>query len=207
MGLFYHRSRTGLRTAPGATDNGVGTSLHFMSDGPQPGCDSFKIIQVITTTHPAAGRDGSGYVDNGGQNTPFYGDVYLSGTGEHAIPAGYPDAGERVETTHSIYDRPYRSTAGETSAIRWEAEACVTCVTNSGPDHVLGGVSYGFRIPYDSSSSSFGTIEGIGTSCQMVPSSNFVRVLETDPTITGYDFDVELGPGDFPLPNEETRYA
>ena len=78
---------------------------------------------------------------------------------------------------------------------------------NSGPDLVLGGVSYGFRIPYDSSHHSFGTIEGIGPSCRAVPSSNFVRVLQTDPTIKGYDFEAELGPGDFPLPNKETRYA
>ena len=53
IGLFYHQSRTGLRTTPGASDNGVGTELHFISNGPQPGCDAFKTVQVITTTHPA----------------------------------------------------------------------------------------------------------------------------------------------------------
>lgn len=209
MGLFYHRSRTGIRAAPAATDNGVGTALHFISDGPQPTCDEFKIIQIITTTHPAAGRDGAGYVDNNNTNTPFYGDVFASGEGEHTISVAgdFQDEGETVDTTHSIYDTPYRGTAGQTKTIQWEAEACVTCVKNSDPDIVLGGVSYGFRIPYNKSSSSFGTIEGIGPSCRMVPSSNFVRVLQTDPTVAGYEFEVELGPGDFPLPNREIRYA
>ena len=211
MGLFYHQSRTGIRDAPTATDNGVGTALHFISSGPQATCpcDDFKIIQIITTTHPAAGRDGRGYVDNAGRNTPFYGDVYSSGQGEHTISVAgdFRDQGERVTTTHSIYDIPYRTTAGMNTTITWQAESCVTCIRNAAPDLILGGAAYGFRIPFDGTTNTFGTAEGIGPSCLSAPSSNFVRVLRSDPSITGYDFVPEIGMGDFPLPNPDIRYA
>lgn len=211
MGLFYHQSRTGIRNVPNASDNGVGTALHFISSGPKRdcSCDNFKIIQIITTSHPAAGRDGSGYVDNAGRNTPFYGDVYSSGQGEHTISVAgdFRDEGERVSTTHSIYDIPYRSTGGITTNISWQAEACVACVKNAAPDIILGGVTYGFTIPFDSVTNTFGTVQGIGPRCLSVPTSNFVNALRSDPSIPGYDFVPELGVGDFPLPNSETRYA
>jgi hypothetical protein len=210
MGLFYHQSRSGpARSTPSAGDNGVGTALHFIGSGSTTSCpyDDIKIIQVIKTTHPAAGRNGGGYVDNGGRNTPFYGDVYLSGSGEHVIPANYPDAGERISTTHSIYDRPYRSTTGRNTTIQWEAEANVVCVRNSGADRVLGGVSYGFRLPYNTSTSSYGTIQGIGPSCHRAPSGNFINTLRTDPTISGYNFTYEIGLGDFPTPDTSTMVA
>jgi len=207
--LFYHQSRTGISSTPSASDNGIGTALHFIENTGRRGCpcDEFKIIQIIRTTHPAAGRDGAGYVDNLGNNTPFYSDVALSGQGEHAIPAGYPDQGETIDTTHSIYDRPYRATAGLSSTIEWQAESCVACVRSTEPDLILGGATYGFRMPYNTSTSTYGTIEGIGPSCLSVPSENFIRVLRTDPTIAGYDFTPERGAGDFPLPNSDTRLA
>lgn len=206
MGLFYHQSRTGTRTAPAAGDNGVGTALHFQSNGTNRSCscDDFKIIQIISTTHPAAGRDGAGYVDNNLQNTPFYSDVYLSGTGEHPIPAGYPDAGGTVSSTHSIYDRPARSTAGESTTITWQAEACVACIRNSQPDIIMGGVTYGFTIPYNAATSTFGTIQGMGPNCVGVPSANFERTLRNDPTTSSYSFTIDYGLGDFII-NEQMR--
>ena len=207
VGLFYHQNRVGTRTSPSANDNGVGTALHFQSNGPQRfcKCDSFKIIQIINTTNPAAHRNGAGYVDNNEQHTPFYGDVYRSGTGEHQIPTGYPDAGETVDTTHSIYDRPARPTAGLHSTIRWQAEACVACVRNTGPDVILGGVTYGFTIPYDINTHTFGTIQGIGPSCLSSASTNFVSTLRSDPTTSDYNFQVDYGLGDYEV-NEQMRH-
>jgi hypothetical protein len=113
-----------------------------------------------------------------------------------------------VDTTHSIYDRPYRTAAG-TTTIRWVAEACVACVKNSSPDLILGGASYGFQIPYNSATSSFGNVSGIGPDCVPIPSTHFRDTLHNDPTTSGYRFriDLGLGPGDFPLPDSETRYA
>ena len=211
MGLFYHRSRTGVRDVPAATDNGVGTALHFMENTGRTGCpcDDFKIVQVISTTHPLGGRIGSGYVDNGGRNTPFYSDVYAGGSGEHtiSITGGFRDKGERVDTTHSIYDTPFRGTAGQNSTITWQAEACVACIRNAQPDLILGGASYGFRIPYNPTTRRFGTIQGIGPYCVSVPSYNFVRTLRTDATVAGYNFVPELGPGDFPMTDPNVRYA
>lgn len=211
MGLFYHRSRTGVRDVPAANDNGVGTALHFIENTGQKGCkcDGFKIIQIISTSHPAAGRKGSGYVDNGGINTPFYSDVYSGGEGEHTISVagGFRDQGERVKTTHSIYDIPYRPTAGKHRTIEWQAESCVACIRNSKPDYILGGASYGFRIPYNNGSKTYDTIQGIGPHCVSVPSSNFVNTLRTDPTVKGYDFIPEIGLGDFPMPDRTIQYA
>lgn len=211
MGLFYHRSRTGVREAPAASDNGVGTALHFLENSGRRGCpcDGFKIIQIISTSHPAAGRDGAGYVDNGGRSTPFYSDVYSGGQGEHTISVagGFRDQGERVDTTHSIYDTPYRSTTGMNSTITWMAEACVACIKDGAPDIVMGGATYGFTLPFNSGTNSFDTIRGIGPDCISTPSWNFIHVLETDPTVSGYDFTPEIGPGDFPTPDPDTRYA
>lgn len=196
MGLFYHASRGTTVAAGSSSATGIGTSLHFMKDssvslpaGSTCRCDDFKIIQVLETTHPAAGR-GNSYVDNAGSSTPFYGDVYLSGSGEHEIPAGYPDAGERISTTHSIYDRPYREEAdlGHRD-LRWEAESCVACIKNTGPDKILGGITYGFSRHYDTTKHSYDPVIGIGPAARSAPSSHFLSTLRSDPTISGYDFE------------------
>jgi hypothetical protein len=221
MALFYHERYPGAVTAAGsATANGVGTSLHFIANDVQPPagdichCDDFRIIQVIETTHPAAGRGGNSYVDNNATNTPFYSDVFLGGRGEHTIPMGWPDAGETIKTTESIYDRPFRTTGilGTTS-LSWMAEACVACVKNTEPDRVLGCATYGFTRNYNAATGAFDPVVGVGPGCLHEPSAHFVNTLGTDPTTTSYDFLPaprlsECFPvGDFPTPPTDTRIA
>ena len=194
--------------------------MHFIASGTQPAagepchCDSYRIIQVLETTDPAAGRGGNSYVDNSGRNTPFYSDVFLGGQGEHAVPAGYPDAGQRLRTTESIYDRPYRDPATLAAQdLHWRAESCVACIKNSGPDLVLGCVTYGFDRPYDAGTGSFGPVVGVGPDCLAGPSDHFVVTLSTDPTTSSYSFKEApgftecVGPGDFPAPTGDTRVA
>jgi hypothetical protein len=116
MGLHFHRSLAILPSGD-PTANGVGTSLHFtetnieVPDTDACHCDDYRMIQIITTTHPAAGRV-SPYVDNNGVATPFYDAVFAHGEGIHDIPFFLPDAGERVQSTISMYDAPSRPTAG-----------------------------------------------------------------------------------------------
>jgi len=195
MGLFFHRSRGPILPNGDPTANGIGTSLHFTEtaiDIPDTSlchCDDYRIIQVLTTTHPAAGRV-SPYVDNNGVATPFYDAVFLSGEGIHVIPAGYPDSGERTQSTISIYDRPFRGTAGRVGEnIRWEAEACVTCIKNRDPDRVLGCATYGFSTTWNVNAGAHDPVAGIGPGCLAVPSATFLTALRTDPTVVDYDFE------------------
>ncbi|MGH7391048.1 MAG: eCIS core domain-containing protein [Candidatus Rokuibacteriota bacterium] len=195
MGLFFHRSRGAILPSGDPTANGIGTSLHFtetaidIPDTEPCHCDDYRIIQVITTTHPAAGRV-SPYVDNSGVATPFYDAVFLSGEGIHEIPGGYPDAGERIQSTISIYDRPLRGTAGEAGVnIRWEAEACVTCIKNADPDRILGCATYGFATNWNAAAGAHDPVAGIGPGCGGAPTAAFLDALRTDPTTVGYDFE------------------
>ena len=195
MGLFFHQSRGAILPSGDPTANGIGTSLHFtetnieIPDTDPCHCDDYRVIQVLTTTHPAAGRV-SPYVDNNGVATPFYDAVFLHGEGIHDIPAGYPDAGERVQSTISIYDRPFRDTAGHAGEnIRWEAEACVACIKNTDPDRILGCATYGFAIPWNAGAGTHDPAVGIGPGCGATPSGDFLDTLRTDPTVAAYDFE------------------
>jgi hypothetical protein len=199
--------------------DGVGASMHFIAESKQPPigdrchCDGFRMIQIIQTTHPPAGRSGNGYVDNGGRSTPFYGDVYLARQGLHTIPNTWPDAGRQVRTTESIYDKPSRYTTGRTTDIRWMAETCVACVKNSVPDRILGGVTYGFNRNYTAATGSYGPVGHIEPSSQFRASDHFIKTLESDPTTASYSFEpaptfIECSEaGDFPRPQGNTRLA
>jgi hypothetical protein len=219
---FSHASRSRIVAAGSVEATGVGAAIHFIAEGKQPPpgdrchCDDYRIIQVLETTHPAPGRGGNSYVDNNGTNTPFYSDVFLGGRGEHAIPAGYPDAGERLKTTESIYDRPYRSTADLGGrSLSWMAESCVACVKNAEPDRVLGCVTYGFTRNFDAAKGDFDPVIGVGPGTRAAPSDHFVNTLRSDPTTSGYDFKTAPGilecyatpPGDYVLPDKSTRVA
>jgi hypothetical protein len=220
MPLFHHASRGAQVAAGDASATGIGAALHFIAGGSQPAagdlchCDDFRIIQVLETNDPAPGRGGNSYVDNSGTATPFYSDVFLGGRGEHPIPAGYPDAGQRLTTTESIYDRPFRdpATLGATS-LSWRAEACVACIKNGAPDLVLGCAAYGFDRPYNATTHAFDPVIGIGPDCGSRPTDHFVKTLQSDPTTSTYDFKpapslTECFPtGDFPTPPEDTRLA
>jgi hypothetical protein len=215
MPLFHHVSRGAHVAAGSAAATGIGAALHFIANPTQPAatdvchCDSFRMIQILTTSpgHEADPRGRSNFVDNSNTNTPFYGDVGRSGTGEHAVPAGYTDAGERVTTTESIYDRPYRPTAalGRTS-LSWMAETCVACIKNTAPDRILGGVTYGFTKQFDAARGDYDPVVAVAPACLPHATANFINTLSTDPTTSAYDFRREPGPvacgeaGDFPLP-------
>ena len=196
MGLFHHTSRTGIVAAGSAAATGIGTALHFTATavnipkGNPCHCDNYRIIQILDTTHPAPGRGGNRYVDNAGHHTPFYGDVGRTGTGIHQIPAGYPDAGNRIQSTRSIYDRPYRTTAslGGTN-LRWQAESCVACVKNHRPDRILGCATYGFRRTYNAATHSYGPVVGIAPGCLAAPTAAFLNTLRNDPTVAAYQFE------------------
>jgi hypothetical protein len=195
MGLFFHRSTGAILPSGDPTANGVGTSLHFtetnieVPDTDACHCDDYRMIQVITTTHPLGGRV-SPYVDNNGTATPFYDAVFAHGEGIHDIPAFVPDAGERVQSTISIYDAPWRPTAGHAGEnIRWEAEACVACIKNSDPDRILGCATYGFSTPWNAAAGSHDPVAGIGPGCLGAPTAAFLDTLRTDPTVAAYDFE------------------
>lgn len=220
MPLFMHASRGAQVPAGDASGSGIGAALHFIASGIAPPvgdrcrCDSYRMIQILETNNPAAGRGGNRYVDNGGTATPFYGDVGLSGTGEHEVPAGYTDAGERVTSTESIYDRPFRdlSELGTTS-LRWEAETCVSCIKAGAPDLILGCATYGFTRNYNTTTSSFDAVVALSPGCRKRPSADFINTLGSDPTTSSYSFEAAptLGNcfprGDFNAPTGDTRYA
>lgn len=191
MALFYHASRTGIVPQADPTATGVGASLHFTAtavnipSGDACHCDEYKIIQVVDRTHPPAGRANPG-VDNAGRATPFYGDVFTdsTGTGIHEIPtAAIPDAGERIQSTRSLYDLPYLRSA------RWEAEACVACVKNGQPDRILGCATYGYTRALTPDPGDPEPIAAIGPGCGAAPSNVFMDGLRNDPTVSAYDFE------------------
>jgi len=195
MGLFYHANRGTPSSTSSASTSGVGTSLHFIKGasttraGGACHCTDHKIIQVLKTSH-AIGTRGTSYVDNRAGSTPFYGDHYRSGTGRHAIPSGYPDAGDRVTTTRSIYDRPQRGTRGRSGQnIKWEAEACVACV-KTGKDKILGCATYGFERRWNAGASRHDNVRGIGPGCRSAPSSHFQSTLNSDTSTSSYQWEL-----------------
>jgi len=213
MALFQHASRGAIVAAGDPAATGIGVELHFIASGAQldPAnlchCDDFRIIQVLTTTHPFPPSRGNSYVDNAGTNTPFYRPTGRGGRGEHAIPAGYTDAGERVTTTESIYDRPFRDTATlNNTSLNWMAETCVSCIKTGGIDRILGCVTYGFSRNFNAATNAFDAVAEVSPGCLERPSSNFINILGTDPTTSGYRFRAaprfaESGElGDFPIP-------
>jgi len=219
MPLFYHQSRGAVVAAGSPQATGVGAELHFTANAAQPPadslchCDDFRMIQILTTTNPAAGR-GNSYVDNNQQATPFYGDVYLQGRGEHAIPGGYVDAGERVQSTESIYDRPYRTQAQlGNNSLSWMAETCVACIRHPGPDRILGGVTWGFTQNFNAGTGTFDPVVSVGPNCVARPSANFINTLSTDPSTSNYNFQAAPGliecfnPMDDIRPKGDTRVA
>lgn len=194
---------------------GVGESVHFIASGTQPAsgerchCDDYHIIQVVDTSHPPAGRTANSYVDNNMRNTPFYMAAgFLGRHGEHVVPRQFPDAGERLGSTESIYDAPTRGTAGRNTDIHWRAETCVACEKNNEADLVLGCVKYGFDRTYDAARSMYLPVSPVNPSSLMHPSTHFVDTLRNDSTTSTYDF--ELAPsrlicenaGDYPMPGE-----
>ncbi len=203
MPLFHHTSRG----APGASGgNGIGASLHFMQSGTIPAgnacasCSSYEVVQVIRSNEPADPRGNQSFVDNANigvvpnGRSPYYTKIYLSGHGRHTIPANYPDAGNQITSSVSLYDRPYREPA-HLQSIRgtdffWEGEACVTCakggtVASPSPDKILGCVTYGFRRRWNSGSSSYDDAVKIAPGCRSGPSQHFVDTLHNDPTTSG----------------------
>jgi hypothetical protein len=231
MPLFLHQSR-GAIVQPGSPllSTGVGAELHFIAGGSQPPagdlchCDSFRMIQILESNDPQDPRGNNSFVDNNNQPSPFYGDVYRSGHDEHPIPAGYVDAGERVETTESIYDRPYRTDAMLTGSrlttdFNWMAETCVSCIKNNEADRILGCVTYGFNRRLDARTGTFGPAIPVSPGCLARPTAHFIDTLSADPSTTGYDFRAAPGfiecnpdffegqPGDFPTPRGDTRIA
>ncbi len=196
MPLFFHESRGAVVPAGSPKATGIGAELHFVGDANQPAsgichCDDLRMIQVLTSTHPADPRGKTSFVDNNPSGSPpFYGDTYLTGRGEHSIPAGYVDAGERVNTSESIYDRPFRTPAmlGNTS-LSWMAETCVACIKNGGRDRILGCTTYGFTQQFNASTHSFDPVVAVSPACLSTASATFISTLRTDSTTSTYKFD------------------
>lgn len=188
MGLFFHRSRGPILPNGDPTADGIGTSLHFTETAIEIpatdpcNCDDYGIIQALDRSHPPAGRANPG-IDNNGQNTPFYNEVFLSGEGIHEIPTGYPDEGERIQSTISIYDRPFIRSA------TWNAEACVACIKNGVPDRIFGCVTYGFTRALTDDPNDDEQVTGIDPGCRETPSDTFFDALRNDPTVADYEFE------------------
>ena len=199
MPLFFHASRGPvLPDATGA--DGIGAALHFIrGSGAIPAgnacstCTDYKIIQILKTNQTSDARAKESYVDNAGGATPFYGDFGKSGKGEHAIPAKYADAGEKVRSTQSIYDTPFRAAAKLTALgaknLTWNAESCVACI-KPGKDKLLGCTSYGFKRDWDATRSAHGPVQPVSPACLARPSAHFVATLKADTTTSSYDFEV-----------------
>jgi hypothetical protein len=195
MPLFYHESRGAVVPAGSPRATGIGAELHFIGSTTQPAsglchCDDMRMIQILTSTHPQDPRGKSSFVDdNPAGSPPFYGDTGHSGRGEHSIPAGYADAGEKVKTSESIYDRPYRTPAMlGTSDLSWMAETCVACIKSPGPDRILGCTTYGFTQHYNAAKSTFDPVAEVSPACRSTASTNFINTLSTDSTTTSYKF-------------------
>jgi hypothetical protein len=198
MPLTFHASR-GAASTSAAGANGIGAALHFVRNSTTPpagnacrSCSDFKMIQILHTNEPAAGRGGNRYVDNAGTNTPFYDDVFATGVGRHTIASGlgFADEGEEMRTTRSIYDTPFRSSLPSVSGsdFFWRAQTHVACV-KPGKDKVLGGVRYGFTRAWDAVNSRHGPVVAESPACQATPSADFVNTLKNDPTTSSYQFE------------------
>ena len=193
MPLFFHQSRVAIVGAGSPLATGIGAEIHFIADDTQPPvqdlchCTDYRMIQVVSSNVPIDPR-GKSFVDNGGNTTPFYDDwSYPSARKEHSIPPDYVDAGERVTTTESMYDRPFRTPEMlNTSSLKWMAEVCVSCIKSPKPDRVLGCVTYGYTQNYNKATSSFDPVVAIAPGCLSKPSTNFVKTLGTDPTTMSY---------------------
>lgn len=208
MPLFHHMKTRNAIVNPTDPATGIGSAIHFIESATPQGtctCNNYQIIQVITTTH-SQGNRGNEYVDNQGVNTPFYCAAVKTlsarrnvnpttcGTGEHEIPGGYPDASQRVLTTHSIYDRPTFMQSGTPggNGFSWKAEARVACIRNGAPDKILGGVTYGFTRGIETDAQGQKTwkvtVDPIEPQCSTYASSTFVDTLKNDPTTSSYKF-------------------
>ena len=186
---------------------GVSASLHFIrneAERPAAGspchCDDFRIIQVLKTTHPTATDKsrGDSYVDvqpqksdKPGETSPFYADSGIGRRGEHYIPSFHREAGEKVQTTESIYDIPHRTPAqlgANKTSLSWMGEACVACVKKNGLDRVLGCVTYGFTRRYDAPNDTYEPVVAVHPECYYGPSNNFIERLANDPLTMHYVF-------------------
>ncbi|MEL6324932.1 MAG: hypothetical protein AAFQ84_11960, partial [Pseudomonadota bacterium] len=156
---------------------------------------SYDIIQTITTN--ASLRSGlTEYVDNAGNSgNPFYSAAYRHGSGSHNIFSGYVDAGDQVNSTASIYDRPNRSAPHWPTTLpqnmRWQADAHVVCVKNGRsttgtPDKVLGGITYGFTRQWNAAQSRHEDAQANGPTCVSTPSADFTRILNNDSSVSSY---------------------
>lgn len=196
MALFNHTSRgAALPNNTGA--DGIGAQLHFIKGANPPAgnacasCTDFKFIQVLNTNQSPDPR-APDFVDNNSSATPFYDDVGVSGAGNHAIPTGYPDAGNNVTTTRSMYDRPFRN-AGHLAPLHghdfhWRAETCVTCRRPT-RDKVLGCVTYGFDRAWNATSNSFDPPQAVSPGCLASPTTHFVNTVRHDPSTSTYQFE------------------
>ena len=194
--LFHHMKQRNEIVDAAAPAVGVGSSIHFVLNMNQGHCNctDYNIIQVISATHDSKGR-GLSYVDNGGVATPFYAAAGgSSGRGTHKIPEGYPNAGKEVTSDISIYDRPSFMEFGSppTQDFKWVAETHVACIIDGQPDLILGGVTYGFErkmISSNDGGKQWDTkVIPINPSSLTKPSTNFLTILSSDPTVPGYKF-------------------
>ena len=225
MPLFHSASRTAIVPAGSPLATGIGASLHFIASGislPASNachCDDLLMIQIVTSNDPQDPRGNNSFVDNNNVGTsPFYGATGLQGRGEHTIDPRFVDAGEKIKTSESIYDIPFRTNAmlaasGLTSDFSWMAETCVSCIKNTNRDRILGCVTYGFTRAFNAATNTFGPMVDVAPACHASSSANFTITLATDPTTTAYDFEeapdaIDCGEvGDFPVPRGDTRLA
>jgi Domain of unknown function (DUF4157) len=198
MPLSMHTSR-GPVLAGAAGSNGIGAALHFIRNSTAipagnacQTCTDWKMIQILQTNMTTDARAKERYVDNASNSTPFYDDAYLTGTGRHSIPSGYVDAGREVNTTRSIYDRPFRTNANLATVANkdffWRAETHVVGV-KPGKDKILGGIKYGFTRAWDAANSNHGPVVPEAPVCQGSPTAEFINTLKTDTSVPGYQFE------------------
>ena len=146
-------------------------------------------------------------VDNGNNwKSPFYGDKFQGTHKPHKIPKGYPGEGGEVRiTTVSMYDSPYRSDGNlkvlQGKTLEWQAVTFVFCVKNGGKDqHLVGGVTYGFRRKWNAANGKHDTAVAFGPKCISGPDApsiglswgairfkEYESALNRDPTV---DYDI-----------------